>query len=158
MRRRVALEVALETKDPLEQALGIVEAVDAEDDAMIVAEAAAQALRAFAHSWIFREVLEVLDRDSQRKGANLGGAATEVDFIAIPVDLGAQDALAGAFEMMHVGQGVEADQVAPEHPDQKFAAPRKDAEQFLRRKWHVPEQSDRKLRAARPNHHRRDGE
>src|SRR5208282_2051813 len=138
MRTRIPLQEALEALDSLQDALGVVEAIDAEHDSMVLV-----AHRAPNAQW---------------EGADLDGTPAEVDFVAFAVDLCAEKFFARALEMIYVGPRMKADQIAAEHSGQQLAPPGEDPEHLLRREGDVPEQPDRQLRTPRPNHHRRDRE
>src|SRR5208282_872602 len=159
MRTRIPLQEALEALDSLQDALGVVEAIDAEHDSMVlVAHCAPNAHRAVANPRFGRQLFEVLNRNAQWEGADLDGTPAEVDFVAFAVDLCAENFFARALEMIYVGPRMKADQIAAEHSGQQLAPPGEDPEHLLRREGDVPEQPDRQLRTPRPNHHRRDRE
>src|SRR5262249_15440739 len=132
VRARIAFQEALEAQDPLQQALGVVKPVHAQDESMVLAEAAAQPRSPIAYPRTLSEFFEIVARDPKRKGADLDGPAAKLDCVALEVDLRSQDSLAGALEVNHIGRRMEPDQIAAQHPREQLATPREHAEQFLR--------------------------
>src|SRR5207249_1014309 len=111
------LQEAPEGLNPLVQALGVVESVDAEHQ-VLVAEVALEMGRHRARLPARGGALEGVDVDPDREGPDLHRPPlpdhpTEEPPPPVPLDSGAEEAAARGEEVLRVARGVKPDQARP---------------------------------------------
>jgi hypothetical protein len=129
----IAIEQALEGGESLGDALGVVESVDAQDDAF----GPRGGRRRFVGTG-----LEQLEVDSERVHADLHGPVAVLNEHRPPVDALAEKKLDAVHEVPGIAVNVEADEIAREHAAQNLAAPGQQAKEVVRREWNVQEERD----------------
>ena len=139
------LEQPRERLQAIGNALGVVEAIDAEDDAFVV-----EAERACGRSLISVGALGGLRRarpqrriDADRKRPHVGRPAAAPGGEVLVVDARLERAIDGVEEVVAVILDVKAQQIVAEQPVQDVLAPRADAERLAVRPRNVPELADR---------------
>ncbi|OIQ76345.1 hypothetical protein GALL_419760 [mine drainage metagenome] len=166
-------EQLAERLDPVADALGVVEPVDAEQQHVRVAELAADLPGALLHARRPRERVELLrvDRDRKGGGPDVPGRRAGCDTVAVRwlrvgdgVVLGDRDHLApggqvgeasdGPDEVLGATGALEPDQVGAEQTVDDLAPPRHLAEDLDGRERDVQEEPDPQVRASRPQHRR----
>ena len=110
----VLLEEQVECREPAQDVLGEVGAVDAEDQ--VLAAAAQDLALVLVDGRALRRLAEGLGRDRQRVGADPHLAVLEADDAGLLVDLEIKQVAAAEQEVAPVGAGVERDDVVGQDP------------------------------------------
>ena len=139
----VDLQKALVGFHPQQQALGVVETVDAEHD-LPAAQVVTQRRGLLGGLGRHREPLEAGHVDPDR--VRLGAAAVAVEHDRLALDGRAEQVAGRLAKVLGVALGVEADQVRAQHPADQVPCGRQDPEHFRGGPGHVPEEADSRVR------------
>ena len=139
---RRSLEQLLVGLEPVPDALGVVEAVDAEHEHLGIAQARADLAGALHDVRSLGELLEALEVDGDGDGGRAHPAVASLDGDDVALRADAQQLAAGAHEVARVGLALEAEEVGPEEAVEQLGAPRQLGEELDRREGDVVEPPD----------------
>src|SRR6478736_1935279 len=140
--------------EPVPDALGVVQPVDAEQDGLGVAEVPADLLRPLDYLRLLRQLADLLDinGDRERLGPrDVGGLAIGApDMDLLLLDARAKEAPCGAHEVSGIAAALEAHQVRTQQAVDDRPAPRELGKDLRRREGDVVEEPDLQIRPGFP--------